>query len=190
MGSRPPRENIQPGHEPSEVKLKGFLWFVGVFVGVAVVVHIAIWVLYGGLVRRGAKPAPPLVQRMPVPPEPRLQGTAVHPTTPTQDTQMLRQRHLEVLNSYGWSDRQAGIARIPIDRAIDLLLERGLPVATRPAATRPRGRGQAQAPRDSGPVQRRSESTEGRETTAPEERTTLPAVGMTGSTRAAQQEER
>lgn len=31
------------------------------------------------------------------------------------------------LNSYGWVDRNAGIARIPIDRAMQLLLQRGLP---------------------------------------------------------------
>ena len=31
------------------------------------------------------------------------------------------------LNSYGWVDRTSGIARIPIDRAMQLVLERGLP---------------------------------------------------------------
>ena len=31
------------------------------------------------------------------------------------------------LNSYGWIDRNAGTVRIPIERAMDLLLERGLP---------------------------------------------------------------
>jgi len=31
------------------------------------------------------------------------------------------------LNSYGWVDRNAGIVRIPIDRAIQLILDRGLP---------------------------------------------------------------
>ena len=31
------------------------------------------------------------------------------------------------LNSYGWVDRTSGVARIPIDRAMQLLLERGLP---------------------------------------------------------------
>ena len=30
------------------------------------------------------------------------------------------------LNSYGWTDQSSGIARIPIDRAMQLLLERGL----------------------------------------------------------------
>lgn len=31
------------------------------------------------------------------------------------------------LNSYGWIDRNAGTVRIPIDRAMQLLLDRGLP---------------------------------------------------------------
>lgn len=31
------------------------------------------------------------------------------------------------LNSYGWIDRNAGTVRIPIDRAMRLLLDRGLP---------------------------------------------------------------
>jgi len=32
------------------------------------------------------------------------------------------------LNSYGWVDEKAGVAHIPIDRAMDLIKERGLPV--------------------------------------------------------------
>ena len=34
----------------------------------------------------------------------------------------------ETLYSYGWVDQQAGTMRIPIDRAMDLLVQRGLPV--------------------------------------------------------------
>ena len=36
------------------------------------------------------------------------------------------------LNSYGWMDEQGGVAHIPIERAMDLVVERGLPV--RPVA--------------------------------------------------------
>jgi hypothetical protein len=36
------------------------------------------------------------------------------------------------LSSYGWVDREAGIVRIPIDRAMDLLAERGLPARAGP----------------------------------------------------------
>jgi DNA-binding GntR family transcriptional regulator len=32
-----------------------------------------------------------------------------------------------ILHSYGWVDRDAGIVRIPIERAIEILAERGLP---------------------------------------------------------------
>ncbi|HEY1801092.1 MAG TPA: hypothetical protein VGG46_09180 [Terriglobales bacterium] len=34
----------------------------------------------------------------------------------------------KTLYSYGWADQQAGTVRIPIDRAMDLLVQRGLPV--------------------------------------------------------------
>jgi len=36
----------------------------------------------------------------------------------------------EKLNSYGWTDRSNGIVRIPIARAMDLILQRGLPTRT------------------------------------------------------------
>jgi hypothetical protein len=36
----------------------------------------------------------------------------------------------EKLNSYGWIDRSSGIVQIPIDRAMDLLAQRGLPTRT------------------------------------------------------------
>src|SRR5262249_13253093 len=34
------------------------------------------------------------------------------------------------LNGYGWEDRSNGIIHIPIDRAMDLILQRGLPTRT------------------------------------------------------------
>jgi len=39
----------------------------------------------------------------------------------------LRAAEKSDLNAYGWVDRAAGIARVPIDRAMQLLLQRGLP---------------------------------------------------------------
>jgi hypothetical protein len=39
-----------------------------------------------------------------------------------------RMREEEHLNSYGWVDQPAGVAHIPIERAMQLLAERGLPV--------------------------------------------------------------
>jgi hypothetical protein len=41
------------------------------------------------------------------------------------DYLMNQEKHL---NSYGWVDEQAGVAYIPIERAMELTVERGLPV--------------------------------------------------------------
>ena len=46
----------------------------------------------------------------------------------------IRQTEDDELYSYGWVDEKAGTVRIPIDRAMDLLVQRGLPVRPQEAA--------------------------------------------------------
>jgi hypothetical protein len=43
----------------------------------------------------------------------------------------------ELLNTYGWVDQKAGVAHIPIDRAMDLIAQQGLPTAPTGTAVRP-----------------------------------------------------
>jgi hypothetical protein len=62
------------------------------------------------------------IQSQELPPLPRLQVRAV------QDLDKMREAAEERLSSYGWADRKNGLVRIPIDRAMDLILDRGLPV--------------------------------------------------------------
>ena len=70
------------------------------------------------------------------------------------DLAAVRSRENAELASYGWVDRKAGVVRIPIDRAIDLLAQRGLPFRTTnaPIAVGPsefelsRARSQSQRP--------------------------------------------
>jgi hypothetical protein len=59
-------------------------------------------------------------------PQPRLE------TDETTEINNFRMQEEQTLNSYGWVDQQAGVTRIPIDRAMVLLTQRGLP--TRPQA--------------------------------------------------------
>lgn len=40
----------------------------------------------------------------------------------------LRTHEHEILTTYGWMDQSAGVVRLPIERAKELILERGLPV--------------------------------------------------------------
>jgi hypothetical protein len=39
-----------------------------------------------------------------------------------------------MLTTYGWMDQNAGVVRLPIERAKELILERGLPVRGAEAA--------------------------------------------------------
>jgi hypothetical protein len=52
-------------------------------------------------------------------PEPRLQ------IAPSQDLETLNEANRQKLESYGWVDRSAGVARIPIDRAMDIVVIQG-----------------------------------------------------------------
>jgi hypothetical protein len=63
----------------------------------------------------------PLAGLRPLPPTPRLQ------ITPSTDLKGTREQEHDLLSTYGWVDKDKGVARIPIDRAMDLLAQRGLP---------------------------------------------------------------
>ncbi len=54
------------------------------------------------------------------------------PRLETNELGQLNDQRLQeenILNSYGWVDQKAGVAHIPIERAMQLLAQRGLPVA-------------------------------------------------------------
>jgi protein SCO1/2 len=52
---------------------------------------------------------------------------------PQNDLQALQSTERSHLSGYIWLDRESGVVRIPIDRAMQLVAERGLPVATQAA---------------------------------------------------------
>jgi hypothetical protein len=86
----------------------------------------------------------------PPPPAPQLE---------TANGQVLSEIHAkedQLLNSYTWIDQAAGVVRIPIDRAIELTAQRGLP-------TRPQQPGQAGAQAQGGQLARPEESSSGRQ---------------------------
>ena len=66
-------------------------------------------------------PVHPLAPAQETPPPPNLQ---VHPS---RDLTEYEKTILRQLDSYGWIDKPQGIVHIPIERAIELTAERGLP---------------------------------------------------------------
>jgi len=118
-------------HEESDVNIRAILGFGVALFAVAAVVHVLIFGLFRLFeARDGVKVAVeyPLAaaQGHREPPEPRLQ------TDPRQDLADMRAKEDYVLGSYGWVDKNAGVVRIPIDAAMKLTLERGLPARTEP----------------------------------------------------------
>lgn len=68
------------------------------------------------------RPAAPGEERLP--PEPRIQAN------PAADLTTLREQEDAVLTTYGWVDRPGGVVRVPIDVAMQKVLEQGLPAST------------------------------------------------------------
>jgi hypothetical protein len=58
-----------------------------------------------------------------------LQGAPGSVGSPAQDIRRFREQEDQMLDSYGWIDRQNGVIRIPIEQAKKLIEQRGLPVA-------------------------------------------------------------
>jgi len=111
-------------HETTDANIGRLVKFgIGLFVLIVVAMMAMRWMFdYLKATQQLGPPASPFAESQAAPPAPRLQ------VRPVQDLKQLQQAENERLNSYGWVDQKAGIARIPIDRAMDLLAEKGLPV--------------------------------------------------------------
>jgi len=111
-----------------DVQLRPIIWAGMALIVVAIVALIVVWRLFDyftahqTLVEGRPTLTAPLTWPRQTPPGPRLQAD------PHKDLQALLGAQNALLQSYGWVDREAGVARIPIARAMALLAENGLPV--------------------------------------------------------------
>jgi hypothetical protein len=120
-------------YETRDIKLRPLVVFTAGLAVVGIVTYLVIFVLlrlFGGqAAREDAQMAPSSVSRPALapgeerlPPEPRIQAA------PAADMGALRREEDAILTTYGWVDRQAGVVRIPIDVAMQQVLEEGFPV--------------------------------------------------------------
>jgi hypothetical protein len=128
-GQRDAASNPEVHHEHSDVNIAGIFGFGATLLVVGLLIHLMVYVLFRYFDAREARPVTPeyplaIEQENRLPPEPRLQ------INPRQDLADLRAREDQTLASYGWVDKNNGVVRIPIDEAIKVTLERGLPART------------------------------------------------------------
>src|SRR6266849_868441 len=84
-------------------------------------------------------PPPPVRQEMgkdylTMPPEPRLQGVPGHGTDPQYDLREKMREDTEANEKAGWIDQTTGVAQIPVEDAMKIIAEKGLPAASTPPA--------------------------------------------------------
>jgi hypothetical protein len=151
-GPKPEEIDTSLGYEPSDVRVTGivvFLTSLMIFVAVCGVLTWGMgklinarmnkedgpntkWTSEVNIRELGNLPANPAMQQKVAAltqsfPTPRLQTDDGN-----QDVADLHQREDLLLDNYSWIDRSQGKVRIPIERAMELIAQRGLPVA--PAA--------------------------------------------------------
>ena len=133
-------QNTQ-GHgdfERRDLSAVGIFYFLAGLTAAVVLIYVLLAGFYDLLGRRDKghqPPVSPLVTNVPantreiprtypqqVFPDPRLE------TDERTQLDGIRRAEEQKLNSYDWIDQKAGIVRIPIERAMDLVAQRGLPV--------------------------------------------------------------
>jgi hypothetical protein len=123
------------GHEHTDASV-GVIVRFGVWLLIsAIVVHIGMWALFVLFVEQ--REEVPATQPYPIAvgQEPRLPSGARLQTSPANEIYEFRLREQQQLQSYGWADRAAGHVQIPIDEAMRLVVERGLPARVQPQDT-------------------------------------------------------
>ncbi|MEO5742646.1 MAG: hypothetical protein ABIS29_18825 [Vicinamibacterales bacterium] len=129
--SRDNPDNVEVVHEESDVNVSIIIRYgIGLLV-VGMVMLVFLWWLLGMYERqheRAQTQVYPLAagQQDRLPPFPRFQQN------PQQELQELRAKQRALLEGYGWVNKDAGIARIPIEDAMKMVVERGLPVREGP----------------------------------------------------------
>ena len=125
-------------YEHSDLSALGILGFLAGLAIVGLVMHIILAGMFSYLdayTKRHEAATNPLAPATSLDlrnPDPKVANEFPLPRLETNELGQLNDQRLQeenILNSYGWVDQKAGVAHIPIERAMQLLAQRGLPVA-------------------------------------------------------------
>ncbi len=140
--TKPENSTEQGGYEHQDLQVSGILYFLLTIVVVVVICLFGLRGLFAFLDHREKALQPavnPLLTNVPTDtrrisnPDEYLKKTFPDPRLETDERNQLNKetvREEGLLYSYGWVDETAGTVRIPIERAMDLIVQRGLPVRT------------------------------------------------------------
>jgi hypothetical protein len=141
-------DHDRPQHEPaefdSEIHVKGIF---GALVGLALLVAVSFAAMFGfsKVLKSQSIARDPLPLPVAEANQPRPRPRAALQADPTADMVKFAKEEEAALTSYAWVDRAGGVAQIPVERALEIVAERGLPIppplpdtpSPAPAAPRP-----------------------------------------------------
>jgi hypothetical protein len=133
------QHNLQP--ESSGIKPKPVIWFLVILTVSTILVFLIVeGMLYGLKKMDEANQAQPVTalpegRERKLPPEPRLQGAPDGPgdqrsLLPLAEMEQYRKEIDQKTSSFGWVNKDAGIAHISLDSAKKMMVERGLPMGS------------------------------------------------------------
>ncbi|MGI8469300.1 MAG: hypothetical protein ACR2N3_12695 [Pyrinomonadaceae bacterium] len=127
--------NADVSFERKDANARALAWIGAGIVVTAILLELFLYLFYQGI-KNAAAPSPQLPalsvvrEQQNAPTEPQLQ------VNPVADMKQFREQENEKLNNYGWVNREQGVVRIPIEQAMKLIVEKGLPGAKTNAETR------------------------------------------------------
>jgi hypothetical protein len=146
------------GYEHEDLSPRGVIYFM---IGLGVVVIVIYFIVFGmyRFLDTYEKAHQPAMSPMVTPQNDTRTithaDTQVFPQPRLEENERMQLRQIiededRKLATYNWVDKDKGVVQIPIDRAMDLIVERGLPV--RPESARPQDQGQESAAQSSAPA--------------------------------------
>ncbi|MCG6928173.1 MAG: hypothetical protein LJF30_23055 [Acidobacteria bacterium] len=126
-------ENHDVRYEEEDINERSTFWFGFWILAVMVGVSFLVKPLYNLLVARGVETQAPAAYAADADPEalrpplPRLQ------TLPEVDLAEFRAQEDAILGSYAWVEKDRGVVRIPVEEAMRIVAERGLPTFSTPS---------------------------------------------------------
>jgi len=116
------------GHEPAAIGVSGIVWGLLAIGGTILFAMLAI----AGLMAYLALSETPATQQVAKPPAVSVVPPPSVPLDPRQTDELrrLRAREAQWLSEYAWVDREQGIARIPIRRAMQMMIDQAASTST------------------------------------------------------------
>jgi hypothetical protein len=126
---KPHNVSTTPGYETRDTNTGAILNFLVILAIVLVLSGLTCWGIFKYFSANVAdRPATdsPFADTRQLPMGPQLQ------VYPREDWTTFRKSQEDSLHEYSWENRSAGIARVPIEEAMELLVKKGLPVQNAP----------------------------------------------------------